>query len=84
MIDDQNLVMGYPRDTRLLTRDGVSPQEFRSIAKEEIAAYPSVQFTSDTVMEISGQNREFIVKTTEGKQYDAKKILFAVGKKIYL
>ncbi|MDT0122710.1 NAD(P)/FAD-dependent oxidoreductase [Paenibacillus sp. RRE4] len=82
VIDDQKPRNWVTRETHgFLTRDGVSPREFRRIAKEEIATYPSVQFASDTVMEISGQDGEFIVKTAEGKQYIAKKVLFAVGKR---
>lgn len=82
VIDDQKPRNWVTHETHgFLTRDGVSPREFRRIAKEEIAAYPSVQFASDTVMEITGQNGEFVVQTVEGKKYDAKKILFAVGKK---
>lgn len=64
-----------------LTRDGVSPSEFRQFAKEEIAAYPSVQFASDTVTDITGREGEFVITTEKRGQYDAKKILFAVGKK---
>ncbi|MBB6024215.1 thioredoxin reductase [Paenibacillus sp. JGP012] len=64
-----------------LTRDGVSPQQFRAYAAEEIKSYPSVQFTSDTVIEINGQDGAFVVKTGENKLYHARKILFAVGKR---
>lgn len=82
VIDDQKPRNWVTHETHgFLTRDGVSPREFRRIAKEEIAAYPSVQFASDTVLEITGQDGEFVVRTVEGKQYDAKKVLFAVGKR---
>ncbi|WP_145412904.1 NAD(P)/FAD-dependent oxidoreductase [Paenibacillus xylanexedens] len=82
VIDDQKPRNWVTRETHgFLTRDGVSPREFRRIAKEEIVAYPSVQFASDTVLEITGQDGEFVVRTVEGKQYDAKKVLFAVGKR---
>ncbi|WP_434751326.1 NAD(P)/FAD-dependent oxidoreductase [Paenibacillus amylolyticus] len=82
VIDDQKPRNWVTRETHgFLTRDGVSPREFRRIAKEEIAAYPSVQFTSDTVTELTGHDGEFVVKTVEGGTYRAKKILFAVGKK---
>ncbi|MGQ8875348.1 NAD(P)/FAD-dependent oxidoreductase [Paenibacillus sp. TSA_86.1] len=82
VIDDQKPRNWVTRETHgFLTRDGVSPREFRRIAKEEIAAYPSVQFTSDTVTEITGHDGEFVVKTVEGETYISKKILFAVGKK---
>ncbi|MEK3823209.1 NAD(P)/FAD-dependent oxidoreductase [Paenibacillus xylanexedens] len=82
VIDDQKPRNWVTRETHgFLTRDGVSPQEFRRIAKEEIAAYPSVQFASDTVTEITGNDGDFVVQTVEGKQYDAKKVLFAVGKR---
>jgi hypothetical protein len=36
-----------------LTRDGINPSEFRRIAKEQINAYPSVQFVADAAVTIT-------------------------------
>lgn len=82
VIDNQKPRNWVTQETHgFLTRDGVSPREFRRIAKEEISAYPTVQFASDTVTDITGHDGEFVIVTAEGRQYEAKKILFAVGKR---
>ncbi|GAB6930331.1 NAD(P)/FAD-dependent oxidoreductase [Paenibacillus sp. JCM 10914] len=64
-----------------LTRDGVSPAEFRSIAREQIQAYPSVRFVEESAVSVAGSDGDFQVTTSQGKVYRAKKLLFAVGKK---
>ncbi|PYE50305.1 NAD(P)/FAD-dependent oxidoreductase [Paenibacillus barcinonensis] len=82
VIDNQKPRNWVTRETHgFLTRDGVSPQQFREYAAEDIKAYPSVQFTSDTVIKMNGKDGAFIVKTAEDKAYYARKILFAVGKR---
>ncbi|GKU77996.1 pyridine nucleotide-disulfide oxidoreductase [Paenibacillus sp. L3-i20] len=64
-----------------LTRDGIAPGEFRRIAKEQIEAYPSVQFVSDSVVEVAGTDGQFQITTAQGNVYLSKKVLFAVGKR---
>ncbi|APO48286.1 pyridine nucleotide-disulfide oxidoreductase [Paenibacillus xylanexedens] len=82
VIDDETPRNWVTRETHgFVTRDGASPREFRKAAKEQIEAYPSVQFASDTATAITGSDGDFVVKTTQGVNYRTKKILFAVGKK---
>ncbi|WP_339308688.1 NAD(P)/FAD-dependent oxidoreductase [Paenibacillus sp. FSL L8-0435] len=82
VIDDETPRNWVTRETHgFVTRDGASPREFRKAAKEQIAAYPSVQFASDTATAITGSDGDFVVKTTQRASYRTKKILFAVGKK---
>ncbi|TMV48773.1 NAD(P)/FAD-dependent oxidoreductase [Paenibacillus mesophilus] len=64
-----------------LTRDGVSPGEFRRIAKEELSAYPSVSFVADTAVSIAGTDGQFQITTAKGNTFASKKLLFAVGMK---
>ncbi|KQL48425.1 pyridine nucleotide-disulfide oxidoreductase [Brevibacillus choshinensis] len=64
-----------------LTRDGISPSEFRRIAMEQIHAYPSVQFVEDQVVTITGTDGDFHITTAQGMTYRSKKLLFAVGMK---
>ncbi|GGI46942.1 pyridine nucleotide-disulfide oxidoreductase [Paenibacillus marchantiophytorum] len=64
-----------------LTRDGISPSEFRRIAKEQISIYPSVHFAADTAVSIAGTDGHFQITTAQGTIYGSKKVLFAVGKK---
>lgn len=64
-----------------LTRDGISPSEFRRIAKEQINAYPAVQFVEDAAITITGTDGHFETTTAQGATYRSKKLLFAVGMK---
>lgn len=64
-----------------LTRDGVSPSELRRIAREQIAAYPSVRFIQAVATKVSGNDGDFRVATSEGTVYQARKLLFAAGMK---
>ncbi|PQP81265.1 pyridine nucleotide-disulfide oxidoreductase [Paenibacillus sp. PCH8] len=82
VIDDEKPRNWVTQETHgFLTRDGASPREFRKAAKDQIAAYPSVHFASDTVTAITGYDGDFRVTTALGASYHTKKILFAVGKK---
>ncbi len=62
-----------------LTRDGISPGEFRRIAKEEISAYPSVSFVVDRAVSIAETNGEFQISTRQGLIFQSKKLLFTIG-----
>ncbi|WP_166246532.1 NAD(P)/FAD-dependent oxidoreductase [Paenibacillus turpanensis] len=64
-----------------LTRDGISPSEFRRLANEEIAAYPSVSFFTEPAVTITGADSRFEIETMQGKRLLSKKVLFAVGMK---
>ncbi|AZS15396.1 NAD(P)/FAD-dependent oxidoreductase [Paenibacillus lutimineralis] len=64
-----------------LTRDGISPSEFRRIAKEQLRVYPSVSQAEDTVVSISGEDGYFLLETATGKKIASKKLLFAGGMK---
>ncbi|QSO54053.1 NAD(P)/FAD-dependent oxidoreductase [Alicyclobacillus curvatus] len=65
-----------------LTRDGISPQEFRRIAKEQISKYPSVSFESGIVSSVTGSyGGEFHVTTESGRMVRTGKVLFATGMK---
>jgi len=78
---------GHPRNavTReahgFLTRDGISPSEFRRIAKDQLRVYPSVSQAEDTVVSISGEDGYFLLETATGMKIASKKLLFAVGMK---
>ncbi|MEF3303310.1 NAD(P)/FAD-dependent oxidoreductase [Paenibacillus sp. GYB003] len=64
-----------------LTRDGISPSEFRRIAMEQIGAYPSVSFVADTAVSVAGADGRFQIATERGTVFASKKLLFAVGLK---
>lgn len=64
-----------------LTRDGISPTEFRRISKEQILKYPTVSFKTETVIAVSGSNGNFRVETESGSIIQSRKVLFATGMK---
>jgi len=82
VIDEGRPRNAVTRNTHgFLTRDGVSPSEFRRIAQEEISAYPSVSFVADTAVSITGTDGQFLITTAQGKTFASKKLLFTVGMK---
>lgn len=82
VIDEGRPRNAVTRETHgFLTRDGISPGEFRRMAKEEISAYPSVSFVADTAVSIAGTDGRFQIITAQGHTYACKKLLFAIGMK---
>ncbi|MBY0011889.1 NAD(P)/FAD-dependent oxidoreductase [Paenibacillus typhae] len=82
VIDDLQPRNIVTRETHgFLTRDGVSPREFRKAAHEELEAYPSVSRVSDTAAAVTKNEDDFEITTVSGAMYSSKKLLFAVGKK---
>lgn len=70
-----------PHSHNFLTQDGATPAEISALAKSQVLAYPTVKFENDTVIDVSGTNNNFIVKTAEGKSHSTRKILFSTGVK---
>ena len=76
---------GHPRNgsaTALhgyLTRDGVSPHDFRAIARDELARYDCVRTVDLEVTDAACEDGEFRVRTIDGARYSARKLLLATG-----
>ncbi|WP_027092794.1 NAD(P)/FAD-dependent oxidoreductase [Cohnella thermotolerans] len=82
VIDEGRPRNAVTRETHgFLTRDGVSPGEFRRLAKEQLEAYPSVTFVADAVVSVAGEDGRFQVATAQGATVVSRKLLFAVGMK---
>ncbi|MFC4619150.1 NAD(P)/FAD-dependent oxidoreductase [Camelliibacillus cellulosilyticus] len=82
VIDEGRPRNAVTRETHgFLTRDGISPSEFRRVARAEISAYPSVSFVSDTAVSITGRDGQFQIATAQGNTMTGKKVLFAIGMK---
>jgi len=82
VIDEGRPRNAVTRETHnFLTRDGVSPSEFRRIAREEISAYPGVSFVTGTAVSLAGADGDFQITTAQGETYTSKKLLFTVGMK---
>lgn len=82
VIDEGRPRNAVTRETHgFLTRDGISPGEFRRIAQEEIGAYPSVSIVAELAVSIAGTDGQFQIETAQGNTFASKKLLFAVGMK---
>jgi thioredoxin reductase len=62
----------------LITNDGRSPAELRRVAREELAAYPTVEVRTVTVTAASGALGDFAVATAEGAEH-ARRLVLATG-----
>jgi len=68
-----------PHAHNLITHDGDTPAEITGIAKEQVLAYPAVQFVEGKAAVASGVDGAFEVADDIGETYRAKKLLLATG-----
>jgi len=64
-----------------ITRDGLKPNEFREIARKEIAKYPSVIFEKRQITSVSKNGHLFELVTSESITYQSKTIIISTGLK---
>lgn len=76
---------GHPRNASaqavhgFLTRDGVSPHDFRAIAREELERYTEVRIVDLEVTAAVCEEGRFHVTTIDGRRFSARKLLLATG-----
>ena len=68
-----------PHSHNFITRDGESPQEISSKAKDEVLNYPSVSFHKGRVTAVTRPDEYFNVQTEENDVFSGRKIIFATG-----
>ena len=61
-----------------VTRDGTAPDDFRRIAREQLAAYPSVAVRDERVESIAGARGAFVVELVSGS-VAARRVLLCTG-----
>lgn len=64
-----------------ITRDGVTPSEFRRIAYEEVLGYPSVDHLQTEVVSVGKIEPGFEVLDASGLRIQARKLILATGVK---
>lgn len=64
-----------------ITRDGVTPTEFRRVAYEEVRRYPSVDHLQTEVTSVNKIESGFEVHDPSGPRVQARKIILATGVK---
>jgi thioredoxin reductase len=76
---------GEPRNARsaglhgYLTRDGMQPDEFLRLARQDLARYPTVEFHRGEVVEARKTSGGFKVICVGGLELSARKLLLATG-----
>lgn len=68
-----------PHAHNFITHDGETPAEIARKAREQVQAYPTVQFTKDTAVQAVRENNYFRITTESGASFTAKKLLLATG-----
>ncbi|MBM7839209.1 thioredoxin reductase [Alkalihalobacillus xiaoxiensis] len=63
-----------------ITRDGVSPQQFRAAAHADLQTYPNLQIEQDRVIDIQKEESVFVVKTAT-TVFKSRKVILATGLK---
>ncbi|MYL55310.1 FAD-dependent oxidoreductase [Pontibacillus yanchengensis] len=67
-----------------LTRDGITPKEFRDISIHQLMKYESVSIKGDIVIRIEPEESIFTIHTQSGSRYIGKKVIIATGMKDHL
>jgi len=62
-----------------VTRDGTPPEEFRRIARGQLAAYANVEIRDTGVVAIGGERNAFTIRLGAGDEVRARRILLATG-----
>ncbi|WP_317206593.1 NAD(P)/FAD-dependent oxidoreductase [Hymenobacter translucens] len=68
-----------PHSHNFLTQDGSTPAAIAAQAKEQVLAYPTVQFRADAATRVEGKDDSFTVTTAGGLVVRSRKLLFATG-----
>jgi thioredoxin reductase len=64
-----------------ITRDGIEPRQFRSLAHQDISKYPSVTIKPDKVTAVMPVQTGFQVQTSNGVLFHARMVILATGLK---
>lgn len=70
-----------PYSHNFVTHDGKTPSEIARLAKEDVKKYDTVRFYNETVIKTAKTVGGFVVKTSSGKEFQAKKLILASGVK---
>lgn len=68
-----------PHSHNFLTHDGKAPAEIAALARQQVAAYKTVEFMDGLVESSSKRHDGFEVDVSSGETFTAKKLIFATG-----
>lgn len=69
------------RSHGFITRDGISPQQFRVLAQQDLAQYPSIEMKNEKVAHITQVEAGLFEVVSDSKTYRCRKIILATGLK---
>lgn len=70
-----------PHSHNFITHDGKTPKEISDLAREQVAAYPTVSFHEGVVTRLNKTEDGFEAETATGEKFSAKKLILASGVK---
>lgn len=70
-----------PHSHNFVTHDGKTPAEIAKLAKQDVGKYDTVRFYNGTVVKTSKANEGFVIETSTGEKFYAKKLILASGVK---
>lgn len=62
-----------------ITRDGITPAEFKKVAQVDVMKYPNVVIQKQRVIDIQKVDGIFGIGTMDGNMYQAKKVILSTG-----
>ncbi|MEE9361385.1 MAG: NAD(P)/FAD-dependent oxidoreductase [Cellulophaga sp.] len=68
-----------PHSHNFITQDGATPSEISQKAKSQVLKYDTVHFIEDKVIKGIKTDHSFHIHTESGKEFEAKKVIFATG-----
>jgi thioredoxin reductase len=70
-----------PHSHNFITQDGATPKEISQKAKAQVLKYETITFIEDKAIEGKKVADTFTIQTASGKEFNAKKLIFATGVK---
>ncbi|KMQ65586.1 pyridine nucleotide-disulfide oxidoreductase [Chryseobacterium angstadtii] len=68
-----------PHSHNFITHDGKTPKEISGLAREQVAAYSTVNFYEGSAIKLKNTDPGFDVETSAGEIFHAKKLILASG-----
>jgi thioredoxin reductase len=63
----------------LVGMDGVSPAEIAALGRQQLLAYPTVEWREGVARSATGRSGDFVVTLADGKTESAKRLILATG-----
>jgi thioredoxin reductase len=82
LFDDKNPRNKVTHESHnFITRDGISPKQFRQKAQEDLLKYDSVEISNQTVTKIVKKHDYFQITVLSGETFEARNIILSTGLK---